>query len=242
VADDDLDADDAAQPDASQPDAALAVVARHALHDEEIVVAFATGSLDAADDAAEIGRARSLIERCTACRDLHRDIAAIGDVLRLDAQGTIAAPRDFRLTVEDARRLGGPVSASGFLAAFRRAMVSFARPVGASMATLGVVGLLVGSIGLGGGAASAPSATGAPAEITTGAHQPSDPKSTDRNAAEGPGSSVYGAVDGETPSDSAAGEPSSAAWLLAGSVALLVAGLVLLALTFRQGRRGGART
>jgi len=45
-------------------DPALAIAARHALHDEELVVAFATDG----DDAQDATRARTLIERCQACR------------------------------------------------------------------------------------------------------------------------------------------------------------------------------
>jgi hypothetical protein len=209
-------------------EAALAVVARHALHDEELVAALATGNLE---DDVEIARARSFLDRCTACRELHDDIAAIGAAIRSDAQGSFAAPRDFRLTVDDARRLGGPVSAGGFLAAFRRSMVSFARPVGASMAALGVVGLLVGSVSIGGGAASAPSTTGAgpaaateaPAEAQYGPQQSGDAKASDRSAAVVPGSSTY-ATQGVNP----------VVWLLGGSVVLLVAGLGLLVVAIRR--------
>lgn len=230
-----------------QDDAALAVAARHALHDEELVVALATGSLE---EAAEIERAKGLVERCTACRDLHRDIASIGDALRADARGTVAAPRDFRLTVEDARRLGGRVSVGGFLATFRRSFVALAGTAGASMAALGIVGLLVGSIALSGGAASAPmaggygstTASGAPAENQAGVN-PAGPTSTDLSIAIGPaGSPGADATRIDTPRDSAvpAAPSNPAAWLLTASAALLVGGVVLLFVTFRRGRRGRA--
>ena len=221
-------------------EAALAVVARHALHDEELVVALATGSLE---EDGEIARARSLLDRCTACRELHDDIAALGAAIRSDAQGSIAAPRDFRLTVEDARSLGGPVSVGGFLAAFRRSLVSFARPVGASMAALGVVGLLVGSVSLGGGAASAPAdsgtglaaATEAPAEAQGGPQQSGDPKASDRSAAVVPAPSTYATQGGnESPRDSAVSGMNPVVWLLGGSAVLLVAGLGLLVVAIRR--------
>ena len=68
------------------------------------------------DDDAELARARSFVERCTACRALHDDVAAIGSALKLEAAAArCAAPRDFRLTVEDARRLGGTVRVGGFV-------------------------------------------------------------------------------------------------------------------------------
>lgn len=229
-------------------EAALAIAARHALHDEELVAALATGSLD---DAVEAGRAQALIVRCTACRDLHADIAAIDAALRLDAQGTVAAPRDFRLTVEDARRLGGPVSVGGFLANLRRSMQSFARPVGASMATLGIVGLLVGSISLGGSAASAPlsgdtglaDASTAPVGIQTG-EGPAAPKSTDGSVAFGPVPSAGGQHVDTTPRESnpEAPGPSPVAFLMGGSLVLLLAGIGLLLVAFRRGRRGDTRS
>ena len=228
--------------DAGTVDAALAVAARHALHDEELVAALATGSLD---DAAEIQRAQGLVDRCTACRELHRDIAALGDALRMDAKGTLQAPRDFRLSVEDAQRLGGTVVVRGFLAAFRRSMVSFARPVGASMAALGVVGLLVGSAALSAAGVAAPiaagtgrtDATSGPAEIQTGPQQTGGPKSSDRTGAFGPASSAY-ATPGDNLSarDNAAAQPNPAVWLLVGSVGLLVAGLALLVIALRRSR------
>ncbi len=221
-------------------DAALAVVARHALHDEELVAALATGSLD---DEAELARARSFVERCTACRALHDDIAAIGAAIKADATGMQAAPRDFRLTVEDAQRLGGRVSAGGFLTRLRQSMASFARPIGASMAALGVVGLLVGSVSLGVGTApgrlagdtGAAAASTAPAEIYTGAGNPAGPKASDRNVAIVPElTSPTSQADGDAPFDVASAGVNPAIWLLGTSVLLLVAGIGLLVLAIRR--------
>jgi hypothetical protein len=228
--------------DPNGPDeAALAVVARHALHDEELVAALATGSLE---DEAEIGRARSFVDRCTTCRALHDDIAAIGAALRTDARGAVAAPRDFRLSAEDARRLGGTVRAGGVLATLRRSMASFGRPVGASMAALGIVGLLVGSVSLGAGAggAAGPLAAGAgstgpsnaPAEIQVGSGTDS-PKSTYRSAAAGPQAS--GATDQagtEAPRDAANAGANPVVLLLGGSALLVVAGIGLLVVAIRR--------
>ncbi|MEO5703512.1 MAG: hypothetical protein ABIZ52_00595, partial [Candidatus Limnocylindrales bacterium] len=169
--------------------------------------------------------------------------------VRIDARGTMRAPRDFRLTVEDARRLGGPVAVGGFLARFRRGMKDIAPQLGASMAALGVVGLLVGSVGLSGGAASAPSAAGtdqagataAPVEMS-GAEQPG-PKSSDRTTAYGPyATAVVTESSNPATTDSAAVDSNPAVWLLGGSFALLVAGLVLLVVAFRRGRTSGSST
>jgi hypothetical protein len=251
--------DDEARPDAppapDAPDtgdtaateAALAVAARHALHDEELVAALATDSLE---EAADVLRAQGLVDRCTACRELHRDLAAIGAALRVDAKGTLAAPRDFRLTVADAQRLGGRVVVRGYLATFRRSIVSFGRPIGASMAALGVVGLLVGSVALGGGAAGAPTSAGngpvdassAPAEVQTGSEQTGGPKSSDRSGAYGPVASAYLTGGDDPPRDSTVVGANPAGWLLGGSVALLIAGLALLVIALRRSPHGGIPT
>lgn len=221
-------------------EAALAVVARHALHDEELVAALATGSLD---DEAELARARSFVERCTACGALHDDIVAIGAAIKADATGTQAAPRDFRLTVEDAQRLGGTVSAGGFLTRLRRSMASFGRPIGASMAALGVVGLLVGSVSLGVGTAAGPlaadtgatAASNAPAEIQTGAGNPAGPKASERNVAIVPASTgPTSQAGGDAPFDVAGPGVNPVIWLLGASVLLLVAGIGLLVLAIRR--------
>lgn len=142
----------------SAEDPALAVAARHALHDEELIAAYATDG-EAADDA---GRARSFIERCSMCRDLHADLVAIGAAVRSTGPAvrtaaaasavaeTERAPRDFRLSVETANRLR-PGSVTLRLGdRIRDGIAAFSRPVGMSMASLGIVGLLLGTLTLGG--------------------------------------------------------------------------------------------
>jgi hypothetical protein len=246
-------ADHAHDPrDPHEPDeAALAVVARHALHDEELIAAYAAG---ATESRVEATKARALVERCATCRDLHADLVGIGAALALDFRGTTTAPRDFRLSADDARRLGGRVLVPGFLTRLRRSMDSFARPVGASMATLGVVGLLVGSVTLGGAPASAPiamdttqAATSAPAASSIpaaagseGGTSEGDPgKSIDGTAAFGPlQTASEGETDGEGPRETvlAAKGMSPATLLFGGSLALLIAGIALLVLSLRRRR------
>ena len=138
-------------PDVGTDDPALAVAARHALHDEVLIAAFATDG-DAADDPA---RARSLIERCPACRELHADIAAIGGALRSVPSAEVGAaseqaPRDFRLSVATANRLRPGSVVLRLRDRIREAIASFGRPVGMSLASLGVVGLLLGTLTLNG--------------------------------------------------------------------------------------------
>lgn len=234
-----------AEPGTGADEAALAVAARHALHDEELVAALATGSLDDGDAA----RAQQLVDRCAACRDLHRDLAAIGGALRASAAITATAPRDFRLTADDARRLGGRVSPRGPLARLRGSLAGFARPLGASMTAMGLVGLFVASTSLT-GLAGAPSSVdsgknlgSAGAEIEPGAAQASPPSATDRTAVLGPDSTFEEGVSGGTPAErDDTSAPDSRSWLLAGSLGLLAAGLILLGFAFRRGRMGRARS
>lgn len=222
----------------NEPDeAALAVVARHALHDEELIAAYATGSLDEDGDS---DKARSLVERCAACRDLHRDLEGIGAALRIDARGVVMAPRDFRLSEADAQRLGGRISPRGFLARLRRSMDSFARPLGASMATLGIVGLLVGSASFGlGGATSLQSTELTPtAGGPAAGNAPSAPAGATDRAALGPEETVYVQIEVDRPGDAReATEPGPMALLFGGSLVLLVGGLGLILLEARR-RRG----
>jgi hypothetical protein len=218
-------------------DPALAIAARHALHDEELVVAFATDG----DDAEDAARARTLVERCQACRDLHADVVAIGGALRSvpDAQAAAAsrrAPRDFRLSVATANELRPGSVVLRLRDRIREAIASFGRPVGMSLASLGVVGLLLGTLtlagsagigqapegaGLGGdagaaNASTAPGATVAPHLETPGtgglAGQAGSPRETvrmsfDSLATAAPGSP---AVTAATASDPAATPAASA--------------------------------
>src|SRR6185295_14873358 len=135
-------------------DPRLAAAARHALHDEELVAAFAAGDVD---DPADAERARSFVDRCAMCRELHEDLRQIRSAVQgsgsaAQRAATMTAPRDFRLTVEDAARLrpGSPVGRIaerlGWRARLNLGVAAFGRPVGATMATFGVVGLLVGSL------------------------------------------------------------------------------------------------
>jgi hypothetical protein len=183
----------AERPSPVEPDdPRLVAAARHALHDEEVVAAYAVDG-DAADDAA---RARTLIDRCVLCQDLHADMVAIGSVFKAAASAeAIAAvrpaPRDYRLTASDAVRLRGGNVLQRLAARLRDGIAAFGRPLGASMAAIGVVGLLVGTmtlgtIGLGGAPAAMPieiSGTAAPDAApgvgpgaTAGVTSGSDPK------------------------------------------------------------------
>lgn len=227
-----------AEQEHGSDDAQLAAIARHALHDEELIAAFAAGDLDGTPDGE---RARALVERCATCRDLHRDLVAIR--LAVHASGsaarraaTVSAPRDFRLSAEDAARLrpGSPIARVaarlGFRARLGLGIVAFGRPVGAAMATLGVAGLLIGSLTLGGGGLTAVSGSGAAASSAPGIDQIGPaPEGTDSQANFGPLST---GVDDKTEGAGTAGRDAPAApdtlVLLGGSFALLVVGIGLL--------------
>lgn len=233
-------------------DPALAIAARHALHDEELIAAFATDG----DTAADPARARSLIERCVACRDLHADLVAIGGVLRATEKAiavaqTQSAPRDFRLSVETANRLRPGSVVVRFRDRLAAAFASFSRPVGLSMASLGVVGLLLGTLTMGGVAspASAPEdnggigaaqATVAPgAAGTPGAGELTGPAGTALDsmrtsfgalATAAPASTKVGPGSGPL----ASGGPTVSTLVFGGSITLLIGGLVLLLLGSRR--------
>ena len=216
-------------------DPRLTAAARHALHDEEVVAAFAVDG-EAADDPA---RARMLIDRCETCRELHADLVAIGATVRAaasaEAVGAVRqAPRDYRLTASDAARLRGGNVFERVAARFVDGIAAFGRPVGTSLATLGVVGLLVGAMTLGslGGAASLPNeGAGAPAaaptfDLAAGPQSGQSPTTDRSNGGPQPTDAreeitAFGGEDGRLRS-------SGVSWLFAGSVAVLVAGAALL--------------
>jgi hypothetical protein len=232
-----------ADPESGLDEAALAAIARHALHDEELVAAFAAGD---AEDAADEARARGFVERCTTCRDLHRDLVGIRAAMRASGTAeqraaTITAPRDFRLSVEEAARLrpetpiGRIVTKLGFRARLGAGLAAFGRPIGAAMATFGFVGLLVGSVTLNGaflssaGSAAAPSS--APGIDQTGPA----PEATEDLGVFGPlATGVDGKGGGETANRDLLEERPWSVVLLGGSAALLVVGLALIVATRRN--------
>lgn len=239
-------------------DPALAIAARHALHDEELIAAFATDG-DVAPDPA---RAKSLIERCVACRDLYADIAAIGSVLRASPRAetvaqTRSAPRDFRLSVETANRLRPGSVAVRFRDRLAAAVASFSRPVGLSLASLGIVGLLLGTLTLGGssGPALAPADNGATGaggktagplaaatdeagELTGMSGTPRDTMRASFGAlatASAP-TSAPSADTRPAPGSVASGGPTLSTLIVGGSTVLLIGGLALLLIGSRRAR------
>jgi hypothetical protein len=121
----------------------------HAAHDELLISAFVAGDADAGDRA----RADRLIGECVDCRRLADDLRAIA--LALPDATVPARPRDFRLDASSARRSRRRLAWS--LDSLRRGL----RPAGATLATLGIAGLLIAGVsGLGGTTGAIPSTVG----------------------------------------------------------------------------------
>ena len=146
----------------------------HATHELALIAGHAAGDLA----ISERVRADALLQSCTACTDLRRDLIAIAAATR--ALPTIAsAPRDFRLDAAQAARLRRVSWLRTLLRPFGAAQ-SGVRPMAAALTSLGLAGLLVTTIlpGLFGSAASAPaserglSGGGLPAATSAPAQMP----------------------------------------------------------------------
>jgi hypothetical protein len=223
-------------------EAVLSAAARHALHDEELVAALVDEALEPADDA----RARGLVGRCGACRDLHADVVATVAAHRASAAMTSAAPRDFRLTEADARRLrpdlpvlrqpvvtaavtaavraspAADAPTTPFLARVRNALRSAVRPLGGALVTAGLVGVLIGAVGFAGIPAAA--------QLPVGG---------DRQEVTAPGAtgSTAASYDGGAKDQSAvSGTIDPRVVILVVSLASGLTGLVILASTRRRAR------
>jgi hypothetical protein len=142
----------------------------HATHDQTLIAGHAAGDLTNLDTAA----AAALLSTCSTCAELHRDLVAISTATRALPQSA-HAPRDFRLTAEQAARLRRGSWLRGLLRPFASAR-SATRPMAAAFTSFGVAGLLVAAFAPSflGSAASAPqresfgggqAATSAPAAI-----------------------------------------------------------------------------
>jgi hypothetical protein len=141
----------------------------HDRHDPMLVAALAAGNLAGIDR----DQAVALTSSCADCANLHEDLLAL-------ARATAAAPppfaaprRDFRLTPADAARLR-PTGWRRLVAALSAPRSVATRPLGVGLATLGLVGLLVGNVQLGGTTASLNAgAGGLPTDVRAAATAPS---------------------------------------------------------------------
>jgi hypothetical protein len=125
----------------------------HDRHDPMLVAALAADDLEGTDRDQAIALTRS----CAECATLHDDLLALARATAAAPPPITTRPRDFTLTPADAARLR-PNGWRRLVAAASSWRSVASRPVGVGLATLGLVGLLVGNtqLMLGGSAASAP--------------------------------------------------------------------------------------
>jgi hypothetical protein len=140
--------------------------AAHADHDLVLIAAHAAGDATGAD----LARATELVATCPECARLHRDLRALSSALA--ATPAPSRPRDFRIDAGQAEALRRPTGWRRILAPFAGARSS-AGPLAASLATLGVAGLLLSGLGSGlsfGLGASRAAATAVPVALEAPAH------------------------------------------------------------------------
>ena len=142
----------------------------HDRHDPMLVAALAAGDLAGTDRDQAI----SLTRTCADCAALQDDLVAVARATAAAPPPVSTRPRDFRLTAADADRLRP--TAWRRLVAIVRSPSALSRPLGVSLSTLGLVGLLVGNVQLGafgGSSAALPAAAaGAPAAASSEAFAP----------------------------------------------------------------------
>src|SRR3954451_14744604 len=141
----------------------------HDAHDPLLIAAHAAG-----DTTGQESRlAADLVATCEACATLHADLVAIAATTRV-----LPAPvrtHDYRLTPEQAAKLR-PTVRRRLLAALGSPRFAFAAPLGATLATLGLAGLLLAAIpgvslqaATSSSAANVNIAAAAPSVVTNGA-------------------------------------------------------------------------
>ena len=223
---------------------------RHAQHDLNLIAGFAAADLT----SAERTRAQALLDHCAECSALHLDLLSIVSATR--TLPATPAPRDFRITTEQAARLRRTSWLGRVLAPLAGAR-SATRPLAATFTTLGLVGVFVASAlpGILGGTASmaAPEAAGgvtAPGAIASAAPgfqfgPMASTSSEDQTITKDNAGTSAEPLVGVTGGGRDLGADGSSEWintsatanpLLLGSLALLAVGLVLFGIRF-AGRR-----
>lgn len=150
----------------------------HPDHELPLIAGHAAGDLI----DTERTRAQALLDTCTDCADLHRDLIAIAAATR-SLPNLATAPRDYRLSPEQAAQLQRGSWLRRVLAPFG-ATRSATRPMAAAFTSLGIAGLLVATI-LPGLLGSSPAAAPTGAERDTAAigagatAAPAEPAATD---------------------------------------------------------------
>ena len=149
----------------------------HPSHDSTLIAGLAAGDLTDSERA----RATALVDACTPCAELHRDLLAIAVATRT-LPNLATAPRDFRLNAEQAARLRRGSWIRAALRPFGSSR-SATRPIAAAFTSLGIAGVFVVTIlpGLLGGATMSPgaerdnAAVGAPSSTFEPAAVPNGP-------------------------------------------------------------------
>ncbi len=113
----------------------------HEHHDPMLVAALAAGDLAGTDRDQAI----TLTRTCADCADLHADLLALASATAAAPAPVATRPRDFRLTPADAARLH-PSRWRRLAAAIAKSPTLLSRPMGVGLATLGLVGLLIGNV------------------------------------------------------------------------------------------------
>jgi hypothetical protein len=180
-------------------------LAAHAQHDLELIAGHAAGDLT---DTQRI-RADELLQSCTSCAEVRRDLVAITSATRSLPPQT--APRDFRLTASQAARL----RRGGWLKSLLRPFAaprSSLRPMAVAFTSLGLAGLLVSTVlpsmlFFGSAGAAAPRAASVPAPSAASAGQVPGPLSGAGNPAPTDTSAQFGPASGRTAAPAPAGNP-----------------------------------
>jgi anti-sigma factor RsiW len=174
----------------------------HAAHDPELIAAAVDRTLDGPDRL----KADAWLASCATCAELHADLLAIVSAER--ALPTPSRTRDFQLTPADAHRLR-PRGLRAVLAAIGSSRDAFSKPLAVGLTTLGLAGLLVGTVpssGLGGATSATLSTVGSSINAYSGAKNGESSGISETN---GDGT-VFGGQDG-TPSAAASAAAASAA-------------------------------
>jgi hypothetical protein len=171
----------------------------HADHDALLIAQYAADDLDPQERAV----ANQLVDTCPDCAWLAEDLRSIASATA--ALPALTRPRDFTLTPEQARQLrrGGWRGVVGRLG-LGWVRTDIGRTLAAGLTTLGLAGLLIGSIpaninlGFGGSAAASPVGAYVPDSMAESAASPAPSMA----AASAP---ALGSVRGSNPAPSAGG-------------------------------------
>jgi hypothetical protein len=176
----------------------------HAAHDQVLVAVYAAGDAS----GAELARAAALVATCPECAALHRDLRSISSALA--TAPAPVRPRDFRITADQAAELARPAGWRRWLAPFSQGRA--AGPLAASLAALGMAGLLLGGgVNLGLSGATSTAALAPQAASTSGDTAFSGAESSGSTAAGGGQVTNGAAADASAAASQELAMPSAAA-------------------------------